>query len=158
MRTLKMAVHAGNPGPYVHKVINKLVDRLHTAKNWLVRPAARAGCTRWSACAVDVGMSCAWHRWLLKSPVILPQLNVLLPVRMGATAAAAAAAVVASRLSRLARSIIWLLFMLPSHPFAEPMTQSAQIIARPEASVDHRFLLRMLWLTPVNMGAARRWR
>ena len=42
VRTLKMAVHAGNPGPYVHKVINKLVDRLHTAKNWLVRPAALA--------------------------------------------------------------------------------------------------------------------
>ena len=41
VRTLKMAVHAGNPGPYVHKVINKLVDRLHSAKNWLVRPGAR---------------------------------------------------------------------------------------------------------------------
>ena len=37
MRTLKMAVHAGNPGPYVHKVISKLVDRLHGAKTWLVR-------------------------------------------------------------------------------------------------------------------------
>ena len=34
-----MAVHAGNPAPYVHKVINKLVDRLHSAKNWLVRVA-----------------------------------------------------------------------------------------------------------------------
>ncbi len=41
MRTLKMAVHAGNPGPYVHKVIGKLVDRLHGAKTWLVRPSHR---------------------------------------------------------------------------------------------------------------------
>ena len=37
---LKMAVGANAPGHYVHKVITKLVDRLHAAKDWLVRPVA----------------------------------------------------------------------------------------------------------------------
>lgn len=36
---LKMAVGANAPGHYVHKVITKLVDRLHASKDWLVRLA-----------------------------------------------------------------------------------------------------------------------
>lgn len=32
-----MAVGSNAPGHYVHKVITKLVDRLHASKDWLVR-------------------------------------------------------------------------------------------------------------------------
>ena len=37
---LKMAVGSNAPGHYVHKIITKLVDRLHASKDWLVCPAS----------------------------------------------------------------------------------------------------------------------
>ncbi len=129
MRTLKMAVHAGNPGPYVHKVINKLVDRLHTAKNWLVRPEARAICGRWSTRAAAVGPSCAWQHHLLQSQRLLPQPSVLLPVQMAVKALGAAAAAILLLCRRMHRGTCPLIH-LPLMQFPEPVAHSAQTSAR----------------------------